>query len=116
MPQVKGGKLRALAVTSSTRLKELPDVPTLQEALRSDLAVQESWFGFWAPVRTPTEVVVLLHAAVSKTLRDPALRASFEANGSTAAISESPQAFAAFVHSENRKWADIVRLTGVKAS
>ncbi len=116
VPQVKGGTLRALAVTSKTRLKELPDVPTLQEALRNELAVQESWFGMWAPARTPPDVVARLHAAVSKALRDPSLRAAFEAGGSTAAMSDSPQAFASFVRSENSKWADIVKLTGVKAN
>ena len=116
VPQVKGGKLRALAVTSSRRMKDWPDVPTLQEALNNDLAVQESWFGLWAPLRTPTDIVATLHAAVTKALQDPAVRSSFEASGNTAAISESPQAFAAFVRSENRKWAEIVKLTGVKAS
>jgi tripartite-type tricarboxylate transporter receptor subunit TctC len=116
VPQVKGGTLRALAVTSRLRLKELPDVPTLQGALRNELAVQESWFGMWAPVRTPPDVVAKLHAAVSKALREPALRAAFEAGGTTAAISDSPQAFASFVRSENSKWADIVKLTGAKAN
>ena len=66
IPQVKGGKLRALAVTSRERLKELPDVPTLNEVLKNELAVQESWFGFWAPARTPPDVVAKLHAAVTQ--------------------------------------------------
>ena len=115
VPQVKGGTLRALAVTGKTRLKELPDVPTLQEALRNELAVQESWFGIWVPARTPSDVVGKLHGAVTRALRDPGLRAIFEAGGSTPAISESPQAFAAFVGTENAKWAEIVKLSGVKA-
>ena len=115
VPQVKGGKLRALAVTSAARLKELPDVPTLVEVMRSDLAVQESWFGFWAPVRTPVDVVNKIHAAANKVLLDPVLRALFESSGSTTVVTESAQAFAAFVRAENRKWAEIVRLTGVTA-
>lgn len=48
IPQVKGGKLRMLATTGAQRLKDFPDVPTLHEVLKSELAVQESWFGFWA--------------------------------------------------------------------
>ena len=116
MPQVKGGKLRALAVTSGARLKELPTVPTLQEVLRNELAVQESWFGFWAPARTPMEVVAKLHAAATRTLNDPAVKAHFEGSGSSPAFSESPQAFAAFVRNENRKWAEIIKLTGITAS
>ncbi|MBK6649688.1 MAG: tripartite tricarboxylate transporter substrate binding protein [Betaproteobacteria bacterium] len=115
VPQVKGGKLRALAVTSAARLKELPDVPTLFEVMRNELTVQESWFGFWAPARTPVDVVNKIHAAANKVLMDPALRALFESSGSTAAVTESAQAFAAFVRTENRKWAEIVRLTGVTA-
>ena len=113
MPQVKGGKLRALAVTSATRLKELPDVPTLKEVLKSELAVQESWFGFWAPVGTPASIVATLHAAINKVLADPAVKSQFESSGNLAAASASPQVFAAFVRTENRKWADIVKLTGV---
>jgi tripartite-type tricarboxylate transporter receptor subunit TctC len=116
VPQVKGGKLRMLCTTGATRLKEFPDVPTLQEVLKNDLAVQESWFGFWAPAKTPPEVVARLHAAANKVLADPAVRAQFEASGNSAAVTESPQAFAAFVRSENRKWAEIVKLTGVTAS
>ena len=115
IPQVKGGRLRALAVTSGARLKELPDVPTLNEVLRNELAVQESWFGFWAPAKTPADVIARLHAAANKVLGDPAVKAQFEAAGNSTAMSDSPQAFAAFVRSENRKWAEIVKLTGVSA-
>ena len=116
VPQVKGGKLRALAVTSRQRLKQLPEVPTLHERLKNELAVQESWFGLWAPARTPQDVIAVLFAAATRTLKTPALQAAFEAAGNEAAISESPQAFAAFVRSENRKWAEIVKLAGVTAS
>jgi tripartite-type tricarboxylate transporter receptor subunit TctC len=115
VPQVKGGRLRALAVTSAARLKELPDVPTLHEVLRNELAIQESWFGFWAPAKTPADVIARVHSAANKVLSDPAVKAQFEAAGNTTAMSDSPQAFAAFIRSENRKWADIVKLTGVSA-
>ena len=113
VPLVKGGRLRALAVTGRTRLKELPDVPTLQEVLRNDLAVQESWFGFWAPAKTPAVVVARLHAAANKALADPTVRANFEATGNTVTTSDSPQAFASFVQSENKKWAEVVKLVGL---
>lgn len=115
IPQVKGGKLRALAVTSATRMKELPDVPTLKEVLNNELAVQESWFGYWAPANTPADTVSKLHAAINKSLADASIRAKFEAAGNAPAPTNDPQAFAAFVRNENRKWADIIRLTGVSA-
>ena len=114
VPQVKAGKLRALAVTSRRRLPLLPEVPTLDERLNNELAVQESWFGLWAPAKTPDAIVAALYAAMAKTVRTPALQASFEAAGNEAALlGDSPQAFAAFVRSEHRKWAEIVRLGGV---
>lgn len=116
IPQVRGGKLRALAVTSRKRLSQLPDVPTLQEVLHNELAVQESWFGLWAPARTPPAVLDTLNAAVRKVAAQPALRASFEAVGNEATASASPQAFADFVRSENRKWAEIIQLAGITAN
>jgi len=113
VPQIKSGKFRALAVTSQSRFRDLPDVPTLQEVMKSELAVQESWFGFAAPARTPADVIAKLHAATGKALSDGPLRASFEASGNTPQTSASPQAFAAFMQAEHRKWAEIVRLAGI---
>ncbi|MBX3608753.1 MAG: tripartite tricarboxylate transporter substrate binding protein [Hydrogenophaga sp.] len=116
VPQVKGGKLRMLAVTSSRRLPEFPDVPTLQEVLGNELAVQESWFGFWAPAKTSAEVMTTLHRAIASALKDPQVAAQFGASGNSVITSASPEAFAAFVRSENGKWADIIKLAGVTAS
>jgi tripartite-type tricarboxylate transporter receptor subunit TctC len=113
IPQVKGGKLRMLATTGAHRFKEFPDVPTLHEVLHNELAVQESWFGFWAPAHTPAGVVDRLHAAIHKVVEEPKVQKLFEATGNTAAISPTPQAFAAFVREENQKWAKIIKLTGV---
>ena len=110
VPQVKGGRLRALAVTSARRLSQLPDVPTLREVMNDELGVQESWFGIWAPAGTPEAIVNRLHAASSKALADHALRAAFENAGTIAAPSESPRAFAAFMASEVGKWSAIVRM------
>ena len=116
IPQIKAGKLRALGVSSASRLKELPDVPTLKETLNEGLLVQESWLGLWAPAKTPREVVRALHVASVKALADPKLRAQLDAAGSPAAPSESPEAFAAFVKSENAKWGRIAKLSAAKAN
>ena len=115
VPQVKGGKLRALAVTSRKRLPQLPEVPTLHELMgKNELAVQESWFGMWAPAKTSPDIIATLYAAMRKTVGTPSVQAAFEAAGNEANLmGESPQAFTAFVRSENRKWADVVKLTGV---
>lgn len=115
VPQVRGGKLRMLATTGASRLRDFPDVPTLQEVLKNELAVQESWFGFWAPGKTAADVVARLHAAANRVLAEPGVRAQFDASGNTPAVTPTPQAYAAFVRSESAKWADIIKLTGVTA-
>jgi tripartite-type tricarboxylate transporter receptor subunit TctC len=115
VPQVKSGKLRALAVTGARRLPELPEVPTLAEAMKSDLLVQESWFGVWAPAGTPPEVIRKLFAATVKALAEPELQRQFQATGGSVAPSASPEAFAAFVRSEHVKWGEIVKLSAAKA-
>ncbi len=115
IPQVKGGRLRALAVTGAQRLRELPEVPTLHEVMGSDLTVQDSWFGFWAPLNTPEDIVRRLHAAISQAQADASIKTAFEAAGNTIAASESPRAFAEFMRRENKKWADIIRIAGVSS-
>jgi len=116
IPQVKSGKLRALAVTSREPLAELPGIPPLYDILHSDLAVQEFWFGFWLPRKSPAEAVAKLYGATTAALKDPSVKNMFEATGNRVIQSDSPQADAAFVRSEYRKWADIIKLTGITAA
>lgn len=115
VPQVKGGKLRALAVTARARLKVLPEVPTLEEALGNPLFVQESWFGLWAPAGTPEAIVRKLHEAANKALAETSLQERFEANGGVPWPSESASEFDAFIRHENERWGEIVRLSGAKS-
>ncbi|AVG38675.1 Bug family tripartite tricarboxylate transporter substrate binding protein [Achromobacter insolitus] len=115
VPQVQGGRLRALAVTSREPLAELAGVPTLREILGSDLAVQEFWFGFWLPRKSSAEVVDKLYGATTASLKDPGVKSSFGAAGVSVIQSDSPEAAAAFVHSEARKWDEIIKLTGITA-
>lgn len=115
IPQVKAGKLRALAVTSAAPLKELPGVPALNEVMKNELTVQEFWFGLWLPAKSPAEAVNKIYASTIKALADPAVKPMFEAGGNTVMQSSSPQADAAFVKDEYRKWAEIIKLTGVTA-
>jgi tripartite-type tricarboxylate transporter receptor subunit TctC len=115
VPLVKGGKLKALAVTSKNRLSQLPDVPTLNEIMKNELTIQESWFGMWAPIKTPQDRVNVLFQGISKALATPALKTAYEDAGNIITPSQSPQAFAAYMNSENKKWAEIIRLTGISA-
>ncbi len=84
--------------------------------MKNELAVQESWFGIWAPARTPADIQLTLNAAVRRVAAAPSLRSAYEAVGNEATASESPQAFAAFVRSETRKWTDIVKLAGASGT
>lgn len=114
MPLIKASKLRALAVSGATRSSNLPDVPTLRESLKSDLLVQETWGGMWAPGRTSAEVVRFLYGAIVKTLADPTLRQQYEAGGQTLVASDSPEQFSTFLRRENEKWREIVKISGAK--
>lgn len=80
VPQIKGGKVRALAVTGERRLPSLPDVPTFKEAGLPSYAVN-NWFGLAAPKGTPKEVIIKLHALVNKALEDKGLRDQFAQQG-----------------------------------
>lgn len=115
IPQVGSGRLRALAVTSRDPMPELPNVPALHDILHSDLAIQEFWFGFWLPRKSPAEVVDKLYGATTAALKDPSVKRMFEAAGTRVIQDDNPQAAAAFVRSEYRKWAEIIKLTGITA-
>ena len=115
MPFVRSGKLRVLGVTTGSRMAAFPDTPTLQEALKSNLLVQETWAGVSVAAKTPAPLVRRLHAEIVKAMGDAAVQKGIAAGGSAANTSESPEAYTAFFSRENEKWREIVRLAGVKA-
>jgi tripartite-type tricarboxylate transporter receptor subunit TctC len=109
IPQVQGGKVRALAVTSAQRMRALPNVPTLVEVFKTQDLALDAWFGLWAPAGTPAAIVDGLFKAVAKTYEDPALRADSEAVGAVIALSASPAEFTRFMESETIKLDKIVK-------
>lgn len=106
LPQVQGGKLRALAVSSRRRSPQLPNVPTLAEATMPGLDAQ-GWYGLLAPAGTPAAVLDKLNASLDKALADPAVAARFAALGSTP-IAGSREEFMTLLRSEVKRWGDIV--------
>jgi tripartite-type tricarboxylate transporter receptor subunit TctC len=109
IPQIKAGKVRALAVTSAQRVPGLPDVPTLVEVFKTQDLALDAWFGLWVPARTPPEVVDALFRATVKTYDDPALRADSEATGAFVALSSSPAEFTKFMAAETAKLEKLVK-------
>jgi tripartite-type tricarboxylate transporter receptor subunit TctC len=109
IPQIKAGKVRALAVSSAQRMPQLPDVPTLAEVFKTQDLALDAWFGLWAPAGTPPAVVDALFKATVKTYEDPALRADAEAAGAIVALSASPADFGKFMQAETLKLDRIVK-------
>jgi len=115
MQQIKGGKLKALAVTSSQRSPALPDVPTVEEAGGPALKGYEasSWFGLLAPAGTPPETVNRIQQEVAKALASPAVKEKLVAQGAIPS-GNSPADFARLIDSEHTKWAKVVKASGAK--
>jgi tripartite-type tricarboxylate transporter receptor subunit TctC len=109
---IKGGKLRAIAVTSQKRLSFLPNVPTVAESGYKDFVAMD-WKAIVAPAGTPADIVQRLNAEVAKALAQPALVATLEAEGSTP-MTGSPEQAAKFIKAEQEKWGSLIREAGIK--
>jgi tripartite-type tricarboxylate transporter receptor subunit TctC len=112
LQQIKSGKVRALAVTGSERLPQLPDVPTLAEA---GIKGYEStgWFGVVAPAATPPAVVAKLQNEMRAVLSDSEVIAGARAAGVELSPTTSAE-FGRFIASETVKWADVIKRSGTK--
>jgi tripartite-type tricarboxylate transporter receptor subunit TctC len=108
---IKAGKLRALAVTASARMRIFPDVPTMMEAGLPGFELY-SWNGVHAAAGTPPEIVARLNQAIRDAIHTPEGQRFFDALGAELGTM-SPQEFTAFVAQELRKWEGIVALTGL---
>lgn len=109
-PQVRGGRLKALAITSTRRAASFPDVPTMAEAGVAGFQVT-AWDALFAPAGTPRAVVDKLNAAVNKALADPQLREQLASRGSEATPS-TPDELGRFVASEMERWGAAVKRSG----
>jgi tripartite-type tricarboxylate transporter receptor subunit TctC len=107
---IKGGKVRALAVTTLKRTQALPDLPTMDEAGLPGFEAS-TWHGLVAPTGTPPEVIVKLHVAAVKALQDPGVQASLARLG-VDIVGNTPDEFKAYIAKEVPKWAAIVKASG----
>jgi tripartite-type tricarboxylate transporter receptor subunit TctC len=113
MPQIKAGKLRALAITSARRSPLLPDVPTLEESGVMDANVQ-SWQAVAAPKGLPADVKKRVHEAVVASINDPAIKPKLLELGFEVVLN-TPEQFAAFQASEFSRWQKLITSRGIKA-
>jgi len=109
---VKAGTLIALAVTSLTRLEELPNIPAVGEVLSGYEA--SVWFGIGAPKATPAEIVDKLNTEVNAALADPKMKARLADLGGDM-LAYSPADFGTFVADETEKWGKVIRALNIKA-
>jgi tripartite-type tricarboxylate transporter receptor subunit TctC len=113
VPQIREGKLRALAVTSKTRSQSLPDVPTMTEAGHPDIQ-GDSWVGVLVPAGTPKEIIALLHREIAKIIAVPDMRERLATVGFEPVVS-TPEEFAKQMKVEMETWAQVIRAAKIKA-
>jgi tripartite-type tricarboxylate transporter receptor subunit TctC len=116
LPQIRGGKIKALANLSPQRSASMPDIPTADETGIPGLYMS-GWFGFFAPKGTPKDIIAKLNAATVEALADPALQKRFTELGLDVALREqqTPEGLAAFQKAEIDKWWPIIKAAGIGA-
>ena len=113
LPQIRGGKLKALGIGSPARIAALPDVPTISEAGVPGYEVT-NWWGIVVPAGTPRPVIERLHKELSAIIASPETRKRFEAEGADP-LQMGPDEFGRFITAETAKWARVVKEGGIKA-
>jgi tripartite-type tricarboxylate transporter receptor subunit TctC len=113
LPQVKAGKIRALAVTSLTRLEALPDIPTVAESGLPGFEYS-GWLGIAAPFGTPEPIIERLQREIAVILLTDEARKYFASYGREP-VASTPAVFAAFIRTEHAKWGPVIRDLKIKA-
>jgi tripartite-type tricarboxylate transporter receptor subunit TctC len=108
---IRGGKLRALAVTTATRSEALPNIPSASENVPGYVA--SNWYGFAAPKSTPPEIIGKLNAEINAALADPTIKTRLMELGGTP-LASSPADFAKFVADDTTKWAEVIQAANIK--
>ena len=112
LPQIQGGKLKAIAVASPARNPTLPDVPTLIEEGYANTAA-DNWYGLLAPAKTPPAVVAKIRDAMAAALNEPDVRARFAQLGAVPAAMSSAD-FGKFLQEELDRWGKVVKEKNIK--
>jgi tripartite-type tricarboxylate transporter receptor subunit TctC len=114
LPLIQGGKLRGLAVTTAKRSPAAPDLPPIAEAGVPGFDVS-SWYAFFAPAKTPPEIIRKMHAATVAALNDPATRQKLESLG-VVVQGSTPGELAAYLKAEMDKWGPVIKAAGISGT
>jgi tripartite-type tricarboxylate transporter receptor subunit TctC len=115
LPQIKAGKLKALAVTSAQRSAALPELPTIAEAGPVKGFDASSWFGLLAPAGTPAEIVNRIQQETAKAFESPSFKERLLSQGAIPG-GQPPAEFVKFIAAETKKWAQVVKVSGAKVA
>ncbi len=110
--QVRAGRLRALGVTTATRLPGAPEIPTIAEAGVTGYESAQ-WYGLLAPANTPREIIMRMQKETVAILRTPEITERLANDGSTV-VAGTPEEFGAFMRAETEKWAKVAKAAGIK--
>jgi len=111
LPQINAGKLRPIAVGAPERVSRAPDVPTTAEVGMPDL-LTENWYGMVAPAHTPPKIVAILNKAAVEAIKDSEVKEKLASQGAIL-VGDKPEQFAAYIDSETKKWAMVIKEAGV---
>jgi len=115
VPQIRAGKLRAFAVSSSKRASALAEVPTMQEAGIAGFDISQ-WQGFLAPAGTPRPIVERLNAEIARALRAPEVRERLVTQGGNEIVTGAPEDFAALIRTDLQSYARLIRDANIPAT
>jgi tripartite-type tricarboxylate transporter receptor subunit TctC len=110
---IRAGRLRPLAVTDTTRLEALPDIPTVGEFVAGYEA--SAWLGLGAPKNTPADIVDKLNKEINAGLADPKIKARLTETLGGTVLAGSPRDFGQFIVDETEKWGKVIRALNIKA-
>jgi len=110
MPYARSGQLRAIAVTTPKRLKSLPEIPAMAEALPGFEVA--GWWGVMGPAGMPAAIVNRLQSEISRALNSPVLHKAIEADGAEV-VGSTPEEFARFLKSDIAKWPRFLKAAGI---
>ena len=111
LPQIKAGRLRAVAVTTAKRSPQFPELPTVAESLPGFEAA--GWFGYAAPARTPKEIIAALNKEIVRILALPDVKERLIAQGAEP-VGDTPEQFAQYIKSEAAKWGKVIKTLNLK--